>query len=186
MENRRYIFKEYYNYPTYYIKNYVTTNEKLWIFINVFTIAILPAYLKTFKKGDSHDIIWKQVFCEHILNDELEQIMLGDKLARFVLDISRISGKIDDLNYKLDICDNLGFFQKFIDEDNYLLVTKKFGPKKFVEAFLYRLFYGKEMDNNYTEDNLKGNKSLTQKYKNDFKIVQRSESHYSYEFAIIP
>ena len=133
-------------------------------------------------------IIAKRSFLRKIIesSEELEQIMLGDKLARFILDIARISGKIDDLDYKLDICDNLGFFPKFIDEDNFLLVTKKFGPKKYVEAFLYRLFYGKEMNNNYTEDNLKGNKSLTQKYKNEFKNVQRSESHYSYEFAIIP
>lgn len=137
--------------------------------------------------NDRDFIIVKRSFLRKLIgsSDELEQILLGDKLARFVIDIARISGKVDDLNFKLDICDNLGFFPKFIDEDNYVLVTKKFGPKKFVEAFLFRLFQDKEMDNNYIEENIKGNKSLTQKYKNDFKIVQRSESHFSYEFTTL-
>ncbi|MBY9004001.1 MAG: CopG family transcriptional regulator [Candidatus Lokiarchaeota archaeon] len=137
--------------------------------------------------NDRDFIIVKRSYLRKLIesSDELEQILLGDKLARFVIDIARISGKVDDLNYKLDICDNLGFFPKFIDEDNYVLVTKKFGPKKFVEAFLFRFFNNKEMDNNYTEENTKGNKSLTQKYKNDFKVVQRSESHFSYEFTTL-
>ena len=137
--------------------------------------------------NDRDFIIVKRSFLRKIIGSsgELEQILLGDKLARFVVDIARINGKVDDLDYKLDICDNLGFFPKFIDEDNFVLVTKKFGPKKFVEAFLFRLFNDNEMDNNYIEENLKGNKSLTQKYKTDFKVVQRSESHFSYEFTIL-
>lgn len=137
--------------------------------------------------NDRDFIIVKRSFLRKLIasSNELDQILLGDKLARFVIDIARISGKVDDLNYKIDICDNLGFFPKFIDEENYVLVTKKFGPKKFVEAFLFRLFNGKEMDNNYIEENLKGNKSLKQKYKNEFTIVQRSESHFSYEFTTL-
>ncbi|MHA1105728.1 MAG: ribbon-helix-helix protein, CopG family [Promethearchaeota archaeon] len=137
--------------------------------------------------NDRDFIIVKRSFLRKLIisSDELDQILLGDKLARFVTDIARISGKVDDLDYKIDICDNLGFFPKFIDEENYVLVTKKFGPKKFVEAFLFRLFNGKEMDHNYIEENLKGNKNLTQKYKNEFKIVQRSESHFTYEFTTL-
>lgn len=137
--------------------------------------------------NDRDFIIVKRSFLRKLIasSEELDQILLGDKLARFVSDIARISGRVDDLNYKIDICDNLGFFPKFIDEEKYVLVTKKFGPKKFVEAFLFRLFNDMEMDVNYTEENLKGNKSLKQKYKNEFKIVQRSESHFSYEFTII-
>ncbi|MHA1670048.1 MAG: hypothetical protein ACTSV5_05645 [Promethearchaeota archaeon] len=137
--------------------------------------------------NDRDFIIVKRSFLRKLIgsSDELDQILLGDKLARFVIDIARISGKVDDLNYKLDICDNLGFFPKFIDEENYILVTKKFGPKKFVEAFLFRLFNNKEMNNNYIEENLKGNKSLTQKYNTEFKIVQRSESHFTYEFTTL-
>jgi len=135
--------------------------------------------------NDRDFIIVKRSFLRKLITplDELDQIVLGDKLARFINDIARISGRVDDLNYKLDICDNLGFFPKFIDEENFVLITKKFGPKKFVESFLFRMFNDMEMDINYTEENLKGNKSLTQKYKNDFKMVLRSESHYSYEFT---
>jgi hypothetical protein len=107
--------------------------------------------------NDRDFIIVKRSFLRKLIvsSDESEQILLGDK------------------------------FPKFIDEDNFVLVTKKFGPTKFAEAFLFRLFNHKEMDNDYTEENLKGNKSLTQKYKNDFKIVQRSESHYTFEFTKI-
>jgi len=137
--------------------------------------------------NDRDFIIVKRSFLRKLITplDELDQIVLGDKLARFINDIARISGRVDDLNYKLDICDNLGFFPKFIDEENFVLVTKKFGPKKFVESFLFRIFNDMEMDLNYSEENLKGNKSLTQKYKNDFKVVNRSESHYSYEFTTL-
>ncbi|MHA1496672.1 MAG: ribbon-helix-helix protein, CopG family [Promethearchaeota archaeon] len=128
--------------------------------------------------NDRDFIIVKRSFLRKLIisSDELDQILLGDKLARFVTDIARISGKVDDLDYKIDICDNLGFFPKFIDEENYVLVTKKFGPKKFVEAFLFRLFNGKEMDHNYIEENLKGNKNLTQKYKNEYEFTTLNQS----------
>ncbi|MHA1197002.1 MAG: ribbon-helix-helix domain-containing protein [Promethearchaeota archaeon] len=116
-------------------------------------------------------------------SDEAEQIRLGDSLARFINDISRIVGKIDDIDYKLEMCQQLGFFEKFIDESNYVLIPKEFGPQKFVEAFLWRLFKEKEMNVNYTEKNLNSNKSLKSKYKNEFKPVERSTSHFSYEFA---
>ncbi|MHA1782524.1 MAG: ribbon-helix-helix domain-containing protein [Promethearchaeota archaeon] len=116
-------------------------------------------------------------------SDEAEQIRLGDSLARFINDISRIVGKIDDIDYKLEMCQQLGFFEKFIDKSNYVLIPKEFGPQKFVEAFLWRLFKEKEMNVNYTEENLNSNKSLKSKYKNEFKPVERSTSHFSYEFA---
>ena len=138
--------------------------------------------LKSFSNREF--IIVKRSFLRKIFEslEEEYQILLGDKLARFVNDISRITGKSDDLNYKLDICDNLGFFQKFIDEENYVLVSKKFGPKKFVESFLFRFFKEEEMNPNYIEEKLDNNKSLTSKYMKDFTEVNRSESHYTYEF----
>ena len=114
--------------------------------------------------------------------EEEYQILLGDKLARFINDIATITGRSDDLDYKLDICDNLGFFEKFIDEENYVLISKKFGPKKFVEAFLVRFFKEEEMNPNYIEEKLDNNKSLNSKYMKDFTSVKRSESHYTYEF----
>lgn len=129
-------------------------------------------------------MIVKRSFLRKIFESlgEEHQILLGDKLARFVNDIARITGKSDDLNYKLDICDNLGFFEKFVDEENYVLVSKKFGPKKFVESFLLRFFKEEEMNPNYVEEKLDNNKSLNSKYIKDFTPVERSESHYTYEF----
>ena len=117
---------------------------------------------------------------------ETEQIIFGDKLGTFINDIARIYGKHEDLEYKIDFCDNLGFFNNLLDESNYVLVEKKFGPTKFVEAFLWRLFEQKELNPNYgNEDEMKGNKSLRQKYKNQIKQLGISSSHYSYEFARI-
>ena len=138
--------------------------------------------IKSFNNRDF--IVVKRGFLRKIIEslEEETQILLGDKLARFINDISRITGKVDDINYKLDICDNLGFFQKFIDQDNYILVSKRFGPKKFVESFLYRFFWEEEMNPNYVDEKIKGNKSLNSKYLNDFTKVKRSESHYTYEF----
>lgn len=118
--------------------------------------------------------------------EEKEKVKLGDKLARFINDIARINGKEDNVDFKLELCDNLGFFTKFIDEENYLLITKEFGPSKFVEAFLWRLFNKKEMNPNYVEEEMKGNKSLRAKYKSEIQPISRSSSHYSFEFAKPP
>ncbi|MFW9784313.1 MAG: hypothetical protein ACFFFB_18685 [Candidatus Heimdallarchaeota archaeon] len=132
-------------------------------------------------------IIIKRSYVKKLIDntDEQEQIRLGDKLARFINDIARINGKEEDIVYKLEFCDNLGFFRKFIDEENYLLVTKEFGPQKFVESFLWRIYHNKEMNTSYIEEEMKGNKSLRAKYKNEIQPVNRSSSHYSFEFAKI-
>ena len=141
--------------------------------------------LKSFSNREF--IIIKRSFLRKIFEnlEEEYQILLGDKLARFINDIARITGKSDDLSYKLEICDNLGFFQKFIDEENYVLVSKKFGPKKFVESFLFRFFKEEEMNPNFIEEKLDNNKSLNSKYMKDFVPVKRSESHYTYEFMLL-
>jgi hypothetical protein len=118
--------------------------------------------------------------------DESEQLNFGDKLGVFINDIARIYGKQEDIHYKVDFCDNLGFFSSILDDDNNLLVVRKFGPKKFVEAFLWRLFEQKELDPSYIEEEMKGNKSLRQKYNSQIKESGISSSHYSYEFAKIP
>ena len=118
--------------------------------------------------------------------DESDQLLFGDKLGVVVNDIARIYGKQEDITYKIDFCDNLGYFSSIIDDDNNLLVVKKFGPKKFVEAFLWRLFEQKELNPNYIEEEMKGNKSLRQRYNNQIKELDISSSHYSYEFAKFP
>ena len=114
--------------------------------------------------------------------EESEQIIFGENLARFINDIATIKNK-SKIGYKLDLCDNLGFFPREIDEDNYILVLKKFGPKRFVEAFIWSLFKEKKFNPRFTEDNFKGSKSLTQQYHREVRPVNRSSSHYSFEFA---
>ena len=136
--------------------------------------------------NDRDLVVIKRSFLRNLLEKlkETEQIDFGDKLGRFINDIARIYGKQEDLQYKIDFCDNLGFFNNLLDESNYVLVEKKFGPTKFAEAFLWRLFEQKELNPNFgIESEMKGNKSLRQKYKNQIKKLDISSSHYSYEFA---
>jgi len=137
--------------------------------------------------NDRDLVVIKRSFLRNLIEqlDETEQIKFGDKVGRFINDIARIYGKQEDLEFKIDFCDNLGFFNNLLDESNYVLVEKKFGPAKFVEAFLYRLFEQKELNPSYNEEEMKGNKSLRQKYKSQIKQLYISSSHYSYEFARI-
>ncbi len=135
--------------------------------------------------NDRDLVVIKRSFLRNLIENlaETEQLYFGDKLGRFINDIARIYGKQEDLEYKVDFCDNIGFFNNLLDENNNVLVEKKFGPTKFVEAFLWRLFEQKELNPNYLEEEMKGNKSLRQKYKNQMKQLDISSSHYSYEFA---
>lgn len=116
---------------------------------------------------------------------EEDQIVLGDKFARFINAIALIKNRID-INFKLDLCNNLGFFRKYIDDQNFLLISKKFGPKKFVEAFIWRIFKNKELNPRYTENELKGSKNLTQQYNREIRPLDRISSYYSFGFAKIP
>ncbi|MBY8988929.1 MAG: hypothetical protein KGD61_10785 [Candidatus Lokiarchaeota archaeon] len=138
--------------------------------------------------NDRDLVVVKRSFLRNLIDRlvESEQLSFGDKLGVFINDIARIYGKQEDIHYKIDYCNNLGFFSSLLDDDNNLLVVRKFGPKKFVEAFLWRLFEQKELNPDYLEDEMKGNKSLRQKYKNQIKELDISSSHYSYEFAKIP
>jgi hypothetical protein len=138
--------------------------------------------------NDRDLVIIKRSFLRNLIErlDESDQLLFGDKLGVLINDIARIYGKQEDITYKVDFCDNLGFFSSIIDDDNNLLVIRKLGPKKFVEAFLWRLFEQKELNPNYIEEEMKGNKSLRQKYKNQVKELDISSSHYSYEFAKVP
>ena len=135
--------------------------------------------------NDRDLVVIKRSFVRNLIKrlEETEQINFGDKLGRFINDIARIYGKQEDLEFKIDFCDNLGFFNNLLDESNYVLIEKKFGPQKFVEAFLWRLFEQKELNPDYIEEEMKGNKSLRQKYENQVKPLEISSSHYSYEFA---
>ena len=138
--------------------------------------------------NDRDLVVVKRSFLRNLIErlDEREQLNFGDKLGVLINDIARIYGKQEDIRYKVDFCDKLGFFSSILDDDNNLLVVKKLGPKKFVEAFLWRMFEQKELNQDYIEEEMKGNKSLRQKYKNQIKELDISSSHYSYEFAKIP
>ncbi|MCK4382220.1 MAG: ribbon-helix-helix protein, CopG family [Candidatus Lokiarchaeota archaeon] len=138
--------------------------------------------------NDRDLVVVKRSFLRNLIErlEESEQLNFGDKLGVLINDIARIYGKQEDIRYKVDFCDKLGFFSSILDDDNNLLVVKKLGPKKFVEAFLWRLFEQKELNPDYIEEEMKGNKSLRQKYKNQIKALDISSSHYSYEFAKIP
>lgn len=142
--------------------------------------------IKSLNKRDM--LIVKRSYLRKLIESSVEgeQIKLGDKLGRFINDTARTNGKVDDIKYKLELCDSLGFFLRDVDKEGYVNILKKFGPKKFVEAFIWRLFKQDEFNSKYTEEELKGSKSLTQQYEKEIQSVNRSSSHYSFEFAKIP
>ena len=142
--------------------------------------------IKSLNKRDL--LIVKRSYLRKLIESSVEgeQIKLGDKLGRFINDTARTNGKVDDIEYKLDLCDSLGFFLRDVDKEGYVNILKKFGSKKFVEAFIWRLFKQDEFNSKYTEEELKGSKSLTQQYEKEIQAVNRSSSHYSFEFAKIP
>ena len=121
--------------------------------------------------------------------DEEEQMESGVKTARFINDIATIQGNLDNINYKLDLCEHLGFFSKLIDEENYIWFSKKFGPKKFIEAFAYKLVNYEpkfEYDIRFTEEAISNNKSLRAQYNKNINPQVRSSTHYCFEFAKMP
>ena len=141
--------------------------------------------------NDRDLIMIKKSFLRKLIEsqEEVEQINSGLKLSRLINDIARINNKLEDIHYKLDLCDNLGFFPKFIDEENYILITKKFGPIKFIEAFTWQLFKKpnqKDFNPNYTSENIASKSSIRNPYNKEILYVERSSSHYSFEFAKIP
>ena len=132
-------------------------------------------------------VIIKRSYLRKIMMEleEEDQIGYGDKLARFINDLGRIYGKENDIDYKLQLCDNMGFFPYFVDNENSILITKKFGPQRFVEAFTYRLFKKSEYNPRFIEEELKGSKSLRDQYNKEVQPEDKSSSHYSFKFAKI-
>ncbi|MFX1501473.1 MAG: ribbon-helix-helix protein, CopG family [Promethearchaeota archaeon] len=138
--------------------------------------------------NDRDFMIIKRSFLRKLVEKEEEegQIKLGDKLARFINDCARINGRIDDILYKLDLCDNLGFFRNFIDDNNFILIDKKFGPQKFVEAFVWRLFNQGEFNANWTTLKIDDQSKIRTAYQKQVQPIDISSSHYSFEFARVP
>lgn len=120
--------------------------------------------------------------------DEVKQIDWGTELAQFINDLARIEEKLEDMNYKLNLCEHFGLFPKKIDKGGYILVPKIFAPERFVDAFVWMLIkMGDEGDFNkaFIESEMDGNKKLRRSYKDTVQPVRRSGSHYSYEYANI-
>lgn len=142
--------------------------------------------------NDRDCIIIKRSFFRKLIEtlEQIDQMELGIKTARFINDIARLQGKIENTEYKLDLCEQLGFFPKLIDEDKYILFSKKFGPKKFIEAFVYKLInHGPKSKYNtrFTDEAIGNNKSLRTQYNKEISPAdERSASHYSFEFAKLP
>jgi len=137
--------------------------------------------------NDRDFIIVKRSYLRKLIDNEEEdnQIKLGDKLARFINDCARINGKLDDISYKLDLCDNLGFFRNFVDDNNYILIDKKFGSQKFVEAFMWRIFNKGEFDGNWVTSKINDQSKIRTAYQKQVQPIDISSSHYSFEFAKI-
>lgn len=133
-------------------------------------------------------IIIKKSYLRKLIQDkeEEEQIELGDKLARFINDIATINGKENDLNYKLTLCDNLGFFPKDVDDENYILISKKFGPQKFTESFIWKIFNQTNFNPNWTSSKIESQSKIKTAYQKQVQPVERSSSHYSFEYAQLP
>ncbi|UCD01715.1 MAG: hypothetical protein JSV23_01450 [Promethearchaeota archaeon] len=137
--------------------------------------------------NDRDFIIIKKSYLRKLIEncDEEEQIELGEKLARFINDCARINGKLDDIDYKLELCDNLGFFRKFTDDEKYILVDKKFGPAKFAESFMWSIFNQGEFNLDWISSKIETQSKIRTAYKNKVQPVERSSSHYSFGFAKI-
>ncbi|MFX0104241.1 MAG: ribbon-helix-helix protein, CopG family [Candidatus Hodarchaeota archaeon] len=138
--------------------------------------------------NDRDFIIVKRSYLRKLIENESEeeQINLGSKLANFINDIARINGKLDDIEYKLDLCDNLGFFPKFIDDEGYILLTKKFGPQKFIEAFIWRIYNPTtDFNTDWVSSKIEAQSKIRTAYNNKVQPVERSSSHSSFEFAKI-
>jgi len=142
--------------------------------------------------NDRDCIIIKRSFFRKLIDtiEEVDQMELGIKTARFINDIARLQGHIDEIDYKLDLCEHLGFFPKLIDEDKYILFSKKFGTKKFIEAFVYKLINHEpksKYNTRFTDEAISNNKSLRTQYKKEITPAEEcSASHYAFEFAKLP
>jgi hypothetical protein len=93
---------------------------------------------------------------------------------------------LDDISYKLDLCEEYGLFPKFIDKQNYILITKKFGPERFVEAFIWYLITKGDkgdFDKEFITEELEDSSKLMKKYKETIQPVRRDASHFAFEFA---
>jgi len=130
-------------------------------------------------------IIIKRSFLKKLVAklEELEQIELGEKFGRLINDIATLQGKADDTDYKIDLCEHLGFFTKHLDSEGHYLILKKFGPQKFVESFLWKIIKNKEFDTQFIESEIEKSSKIRNQYNKVINPLDQSTSHYAFEFA---
>ena len=132
-------------------------------------------------------MIKRSTFRKFLENVEEEaQMEWGLKYARVINDIARLQGQLNNLEYKLDLCEHLGFFHKFIDKENFILFSNKFGPEKFVESFVYKMILHDpkfEYDRSFTTTGIEGQSKIRSKYNKDIGPRERTKSYYAFEFA---
>jgi hypothetical protein len=138
--------------------------------------------------NENNLIVLKRDYFKDIVKDmeEIRQIELGSRLGRFVNDVARIQKRINDIEFKLDLCQQYGFFNKFIDAGNYILFSKKFGPQRFVEAFVWQLITKGDkgdFDKTFIESEMEDNKKVRSKYNETIQPIRRDASYYAFEFA---
>jgi len=117
---------------------------------------------------------------------EVAQMDWGLRFVRFINDLARLQGQLENIDYKLDLCGHLGFFNKFIDKENYILFSNKFGPEKFIEAFVYKIFnYSPEddYDMDFTTAGIEKDSKRKKDYLKKIGPIERAKSYYAYEFA---
>ncbi len=152
-------------------------------------IVLSSDSITSYNKNDL--IILKKNFFKDIIEklDEARHIEIGTELGKYINDLARVQGKVDDIECKLELCQHMGLFKRYIDEENYIMISKSFGPKRFVEAFVWQ-FITKgdkgDFDKSYNEAEMANNKKLRAKYEDQIKPVRRDEEHYAFEFAKVP
>ena len=74
-------------------------------------------------------------------------------------------------------------------KEGYVFETfsKKFGPKRFAEAFTWRIFnQPTDFNANWVSSKIDTQSKIRTAYNNKVKPIERSSSHYSFEFAKLP
>ncbi|TXT54436.1 MAG: hypothetical protein BAJALOKI2v1_780012 [Promethearchaeota archaeon] len=149
-------------------------------------ILLDPKSITSLNKNDL--ILIKRNTFKTILDrfDEITQIEFGTRIAQFINDLARLQGRINDIEYKLDICEKFGFFPKFIDKERYILFSKLFGPRRFVEAFVWRLITKGDkgdFDKSFISNEIDDNKKVRASYEEKIQPIRRDASHFAFEFA---
>jgi len=129
-------------------------------------------------------MVLKQETIHNILSklDEISQMDLGDDMALYVNDICRIKGDFS-LEYKLKLCNRLGWFLLILDSNRNIQIPHEFGPENFVKSFCYRLANEKKMPMRFLSENISSDK-IKKEYERVFGKFENAPSDY-YTFTFM-